>query len=163
MCLDNVRHKSLIWFFNIKWTDGAFPAMPKHSLAEDGANSVLLLPKLSGRRWSELATRQSADWWIANCVLGKQQMLHHRCGEQIKLHEEAETCNFQFSIFKHGKKMQLINTLKHRTCMHTLIIWLDCGWDISQYNTLYYISYMSVLVKNYEWHLLNICIYIFLK
>lgn len=32
-----------------------------------------------GRVWCELAKSESRDWWIPNCVLGRQQMLHHRC------------------------------------------------------------------------------------
>lgn len=32
-----------------------------------------------GRVWCELAKRESRDWWIPNCVLGRQQMLYHRC------------------------------------------------------------------------------------
>lgn len=86
------------FFLYIKWSEEAFSAMPKHSLAEDGANSVLLLPKLSGRRWSELTTRQRADWWIANCVLGMQQMLHHRCWEQIKLHKKQKEATFNLAL-----------------------------------------------------------------
>lgn len=82
--------------------------MPKHSLAEDGANSVLFLPKLSGRRWSELTTRQRADWWIANCGLGKQQMLHHRCWEQIKLHEKQKHATFNLAFLR-GTKEKKVN------------------------------------------------------
>lgn len=58
---------------------------PKHSLlAREVANSSSSLPALSsyfhfGRVWCKLAKRESRDWWIPNCVLGRQQMLHHRC------------------------------------------------------------------------------------